>query len=37
MQRNNKKERTKMKKDIRTKTIMYKNAKLEVTSDGRIL
>lgn len=26
-----------MKKDIRTKTIMYKNAKLEVTSDGRIL
>ena len=25
-----------MKKEIRTKTIMYKNAKLEVTSDGRI-
>lgn len=26
-----------MKKEITTKTIMYKNAKLEVTSDGRIL
>ena len=26
-----------MKKEIRTKTIMYKDAKLEVTSDGRII
>lgn len=25
-----------MKKEIQTKTIMYKNAKLEVTSDGRV-
>ena len=25
-----------MKKEIRTKTIIYKNAKLEVTSDGRV-
>lgn len=31
------KERKDMKNDIQTKTIMYKNAKLEVTSDGRIL
>lgn len=36
MQRNNKKERKNMKKDVEIRKIIYKTAKLEVTSDGRI-
>ena len=36
MQRNNKKERKNMKKDVEIRKIIYKTSKLEVTSDGRV-